>query len=449
MNEPSIYSVSQINNYLKRLIEGNKPLQDIWVRGEISNFSKPASGHWYFSLKDERSLMKAVMWKGTNRFVRYTPKDGEKVLIRTSVAVYESQGYYQFNVKEIQPDGVGALHLAFEELKRKLHAEGLFDETVKKPIPSYPKTIGIVTSATGAAVQDMITTIKRRYPIAKILLSPVSVQGEGSAESIAQAIHLHNTHGEADVLIVGRGGGSIEDLWAFNEEIVARAIFKSMIPIISAVGHETDFTIADFVADLRAPTPTAAAEHATPYSLSELLEYNQELQLKLFRSLQHRLQRSKDRHDHLRQALLFRHPRKAWETSSQQLDQTIARLQKSAMQQVKQNSQQFISMEKRLLVQKPNRLLEEKRNDWQTIHARFVKGMYSLYKSRINQFEHLIDKLDMLSPLKTMNRGYSIVKKDAFIIKSVKDMKKGDRISIQLQDGLATSTVDTIEEENK
>lgn len=449
MNEPSIYSVSQINNYLKRLIEGNKPVQDIWVRGEISNFSKPASGHWYFSLKDERSLMKAVMWKGTNRFVQYTPKDGEKVLIRTSVAVYESQGYYQFNVKEIQPDGVGALHLAFEELKRKLHAEGLFDETVKKPIPSYPKTIGIVTSATGAAVQDMITTIKRRYPIAKILLSPVSVQGEGSAESIADAIRLHNTHGEADVLIVGRGGGSIEDLWAFNEEIVARAIFKSMIPIISAVGHETDFTIADFVADLRAPTPTAAAEHATPYSLSELQEYNQELQLKLFRSLHHRLQRSKDRHDHLHQSLLFRHPRKAWETSSQQLDQTIARLQKSAIQQVKHNSQQFIGMEKRLLVQKPNRLLEEKRNDWQTIHALMIKGMDSLYKSRTNQFEHLIDKLDMLSPLKTMNRGYSIVKKDAFIIKSVKDMKKGDRLSIQLQDGLATSTVDSIEEEVK
>lgn len=372
----------------------------------------------------------------------FIPKDGDKVLIRTGIAVYEKQGYYQFNVKEIQPDGIGALHLAFEELKRKLHAEGLFDEAHKKPIPPYPKVIGLVTSGTGAAVQDMVTTIKRRYPIARILLTPVLVQGTGAAESIARAIELHNNHGEADVLLVGRGGGSLEDLWSFNEEIVARAIFASTIPIISAVGHEVDFTIADFVADLRAPTPTAAAEHATPL-LSELKEYNQDLQKQLIRSLQHLLQRSKDKHEHTYQNLLFRHPKRLWETSVQDLDLLTERLQKTTLSHLNRSTVTIDNLQKRLDVQKPTRLLKEKKEFLLNTHTSLINQMDRFYTQKRHQFERIADKLDALSPIKTMNRGYSIVRQSGIVVKSIDDIQVGQEVSVNLKDGTFTSVINS------
>ena len=259
-------SVSQLNHYVKRVLEHNGYLKDICIQGEISNFKHHPSGHLYLSLKDEASVLRAVMFRTAASALRFLPENGMKVIARGRITVYEPGGVYQLYIESMEPDGEGALYQAFLRLKEKLDKEGLFDSALKKPIPSYPSVISVVTAASGAAVRDIINVLGRRYPLASVKIFPVSVQGEGAAQEIADAIHFLNEKTIGDVMIVGRGGGSIEDLWAFNEEIVARAIFQSKIPIISAVGHETDFTIADFVADLRAPTPSAAAELATPSS---------------------------------------------------------------------------------------------------------------------------------------------------------------------------------------
>ena len=276
-----IYSVREITRRIKDLFEENNDLQDVWIRGELSNFTHHSSGHMYFTLKDENSRMRAVMFAGNNRFLRFIPKNGARVIIRGSITIYERDGQYQLYAREMQPDGIGSLYLAYEQLKEKLANEGLFDPRNKKEIPLYPQTIGVITSPTGAAIRDIITTIRRRYPLGRILLLPVLVQGEQAAASISWAIAEMNRRMEADVLIIGRGGGSIEELWAFNEEIVARSIFHSQIPVISAVGHETDFTISDFVADIRAATPTAAAELAVPH-MQELRENIRRLEGRYF-----------------------------------------------------------------------------------------------------------------------------------------------------------------------
>ncbi|TXK90204.1 exodeoxyribonuclease VII large subunit, partial [Parageobacillus sp. SY1] len=260
MAEVKYVTVGALTKYIKRKFEVDPHLRDLWIKGEISNFKYHSRGHMYFTLKDEQARIQAVMFAGYNQYLSFRPEDGMKVLVRGEISVYEPSGNYQIYVKEMQPEGIGNLYLAYEQLKKRLEAEGLFSPEHKKPIPAFPRYIGVVTSPTGAAIRDIMTTIRRRYPIATVILFPTLVQGEQAAESIVRSIEKANELGYIDVLIVGRGGGSIEELWAFNEEIVARAIFASEVPIISAVGHETDFTIADFVADLRAPTPTGAAE---------------------------------------------------------------------------------------------------------------------------------------------------------------------------------------------
>lgn len=262
LDVPHVYSVAELTREIKVLLETSLPV--CWVEGEISNFKIHTSGHFYFSLKDNDAQMPCVMWRSRNMALFFTPKDGMKVRAWGKITVYEKRGYYQFDVIKLQPAGVGELQQAFEQLKRKLHAEGLFDAQYKQPLPRYPERIGIVTSPTGAVIQDLVTILNRRFPGIEIILTPVRVQGEGAAMEIANAINMFNNYGKVDVIIIGRGGGSLEDLWAFNEEIVARAIFRSKIPIISAVGHEVDFTISDFVADVRAATPSAAAELAVP-----------------------------------------------------------------------------------------------------------------------------------------------------------------------------------------
>lgn len=265
MNTPVVLTVSQLNRYLKALLDGDQNLSSVFLSGEISNFTNHyKSGHLYFSLKDSQCVVRAVMFAPQARRLRFAPQDGMKVIVRGRVTIYEQSGQYQLYVDDMQPDGLGALNLAYEQLKARLAAEGLFDAARKKPLPQFPKAVGVVTSPTGAAVQDIKQILGRRYPLAEVILCPVQVQGAGAAEQIAEAVACFNRLDCADVLIVGRGGGSIEDLWAFNEEIVARAVADSQIPVISAVGHETDFTICDFVADLRAPTPSAAAELAVP-----------------------------------------------------------------------------------------------------------------------------------------------------------------------------------------
>lgn len=293
MNTPIVLTISQLNRYIKSLLDGDQMLSSVFLTGEISNFTNHyKSGHMYFSLKDSQCVVRAVMFAAQARRLRFLPQDGMKVIVRGRVTVYEQSGQYQVYVDDMQPDGLGALNLAYEQLKTRLAAEGLFDASRKKPLPAYPKAVGVVTSPTGAAVQDIKQILGRRFPLAEVILCPVLVQGAGAAEQIAAAVERFNRLDCADVLIVGRGGGSMEDLWAFNEEIVARAVANSRIPVISAVGHETDFTICDFAADLRAPTPSAAAELAVP-DIRELMAYVSGSMLRMKKSLgieMHRMQ---------------------------------------------------------------------------------------------------------------------------------------------------------------
>lgn len=293
MNTPVVLTISQLNRYIKSLLDGDQMLSSVFLTGEISNFTNHyKSGHMYFSLKDSQCVVRAVMFAAQARRLRFLPQDGMKVIVRGRVTVYEQSGQYQVYVDDMQPDGLGALNLAYEQLKTRLAAEGLFDASRKKSLPAYPKAVGVVTSPTGAAVQDIKQILGRRFPLAEVILCPVLVQGAGAAEQIAAAVGHFNRLDCADVLIVGRGGGSMEDLWAFNEEIVARAVANSRIPVISAVGHETDFTICDFAADLRAPTPSAAAELAVP-DIRELMAYVSGSMLRMKKSLgieMHRMQ---------------------------------------------------------------------------------------------------------------------------------------------------------------
>jgi len=319
MQEQRYLSVNALTKYIKRKFDADPHLRDIHVRGEISNFKQHSSGHMYFTLKDEKARILAVMFSSQSRLMKFAPENGMKVIVKGDISVYEPSGQYQIYIKEMRPEGIGELFLAYEQLKQRLDAEGLFAAETKKPIPMYPRTVGVITSPTGAAIRDVITTIKRRYPIANILVFPALVQGENAAPSIVKAIEKANAMNEIDVLIVGRGGGSIEELWAFNEEITARAIFLSKIPIISAVGHETDFTIADFVADLRAPTPTGAAELAVPH-IDELMDRILQRQTRLLRAMKGKFQFENERLHRAKKSYAFRYPHRLYEQKLEQVD---------------------------------------------------------------------------------------------------------------------------------
>lgn len=385
-------SVSQLNNYIKRVLDANSYLNDIWVKGELSNFKLHSSGHIYASLKDEGALIKLVMFRSSVQNLRFKPENGMKVSVRGRISVYERDGVYQIYAEDIVPDGVGSLYAAYEKLKARLNAEGLFDESLKKPLPPFPERIGVVTAKTGAAVRDIINITGRRYPLAKVFVVPVSVQGVSAAPEIANAIYLLNKNKLCDVMIVGRGGGSIEDLWAFNEEIVARAIFESEIPVVSAVGHETDFTIADFAADLRAPTPSAAAELVCP-SESELQSFLQGRSRRLKNALVHCIQQKKKNLDSLTDAYGFLHFCDRLEDKQQYVDSLVKDAEKAVLS-----------------------LLEKRRAALSTNAA----------------------KLDALSPLKTLSRGYSIATaKNGALISSVKDIQKEQEFLLRLKDGEA------------
>lgn len=390
--EPRIATVSQINGYIKKILDKNIILNNVWVKGELSNFKLHYSGHIYATLKDEGGVLKAVMFRSAAASLTFTPQDGMKVMARGRVGVYENGGVYQLYIEEMIPDGVGELYIAYEKLKAKLQSEGLFDERHKKPIPKYPSKIGVVTAPTGAAVRDIINVITRRYPMAEIILYPAQVQGAGAAESVAAGIKYFNDTNGADTIIAGRGGGSIEDLWAFNEEIVARAIFGSGIPVISAVGHETDFTIADFTADLRAPTPSAAAEIAVPSALDLMSTLNMQ------RSRIYQAEVSRIKHLRLRiNALKLKTPQEIINDNSQRLDNLLRRMESSF-------SLTIVRSRKRL--------------------------------------GELAGKLDALSPLNTLSRGYSIpVKSDGTVIRSKDELSSGDEFTLKLRDGDADCRV--------
>ena len=386
----TVLSVTQLNTYVKSIIDGDSLLRSLYVVGEISNFTNHyRTGHFYLTLKDENCAVKAVMFASANRRLKFMPENGMKVIVRGRVSVFERDGQYQLYIDDMQPDGLGALNLAFEQLKNRLAQEGLFDERFKKPIPYRCMRIGVVTSATGAVIQDIRNVISRRYPLAEIILAPVQVQGASAAPQIADAIERFNSGDYADVLIVGRGGGSLEDLWAFNEEIVARAVFKSRVPIISAVGHETDFTICDFVADLRAPTPSAAAELAVP-DIREDIAFVQTVVYECEATLLQRVNDEKERLEMIKERLRYRSP-------SMLIDQRI-----------------------------------------QTVDTLMTSALLSVQRKLDSETARLSStaaRLDALSPLKVMARGYSIVTKDEKVVASSKALKKGDRITVGFLDG--------------
>ncbi|MEM5592355.1 exodeoxyribonuclease VII large subunit [Niallia circulans] len=362
--ESRYLTVHALTKYIKRKFDADPHLQQVMVKGEISNFKQHSSGHMYFTLKDEKARILAVMFARNNQQMKFTPENGMKVLIKASITVYESSGQYQMYVVDMQPDGIGQLYLAYEQLKAKLEQEGLFLADHKQTIPKYPKTIGVITSPTGAAIRDIITTIKRRYPIANIQIYPALVQGETAAPSIVKAIQQANEQESPaiDVLIVGRGGGSIEELWAFNEEIVARAIYTSRIPIISAVGHETDFTIADFVADMRAPTPTGAAELAVPH-IDELVERILSRQSRLIRGIKEKVELQKLRLNRIKRSYAFRYPKVLYDQKMEQLDKQTELLIRNVQRVFEQKNNQHQLIKKQLVRNHPHQYVMKAQQD--------------------------------------------------------------------------------------
>ncbi len=445
MNEPRYVTVTALTKYIKRKFDVDPHLTDIWIKGEISNFNLHSRGHMYFTLKDKQARIQAVMFAGSNKSLKFRPENGMKVLLRGEISVYEQSGGYQVYVKEMQPDGIGSLYLAYEELKKKLQQEGLFEEKYKKPIPKYPNEVGVITSPTGAAIRDILTTINRRYPLAKVILIPALVQGVQAGPSVAKAIKTANHLGTLDVLIVGRGGGSIEELWAFNEEVVAREIFASEVPIISAVGHETDFTIADFVADLRAPTPTGAAEMAVPHA-TDLLERLLERKSRLRRSMTEKLSVQKERLTHYRTSYAFRYPKQLYQQKEQQLDNVIDRLQKEGQRAILRKKETYTYLKNRLANVHPKDQVRRSNEAHDALLKKLNREMTSLLTHKHSQFQATIDKLNALSPLKIMDRGYSLVYQEDKLIKSVNQIKSGEVLKVQLKDGQLNCQVQGIEE---
>ncbi|QNF26134.1 exodeoxyribonuclease VII large subunit [Metabacillus elymi] len=445
MSEIKYVTVTALTKYIKRKFDVDPHLTDIWIKGEISNFNLHSRGHMYFTLKDEKARIQAVMFAGANKSLKFKPENGMKVLIRGEISVYEQSGGYQVYVKEMQPDGIGSLYLAYEELKKTLQKEGLFDPVHKKPIPKYPDQVGVITSPTGAAIRDILTTINRRYPLAKVILIPALVQGVQAGASVAKAIKQANQLNTLDVLIVGRGGGSIEELWAFNEEIVAREIFASQIPIISAVGHETDYTIADFVADLRAPTPTGAAELAVPH-FSELMDRLLERKNRLKRTMREKITSNKDRLNHYQTSYAFKYPKQLYLQKEQQLDLIVERLNKEGQRAIIHKKDSFTHVKNRLANVHPKGQVKRSMEAYQLLFKKLNREMSSVLTYKHSQFNETIAKLNALSPLRVMDRGYSLVYHEKELVKSINQIEAGQMVKVQLKDGQLDCKVQGIEE---
>ena len=418
MNEKT-YTVSEINSLINRKLKMDPNFKNILVKGEISNFKTNAfSGHSYFTLKDENSQIDAVMFKGMkDRFLEFEPEDGMKVIIKGKIEVYVKNGKYQLYATKITEDGIGNLHIAFEQLKKKLKQEGLFEDSHKKEIPKYPRHIGVVTASTGAAIKDIITTIKRRYPICKILIFPTLVQGNQAALKIVKQIKDAQNY-DIDTLIIGRGGGSIEDLWPFNEEIVAREIYDCKIPVISAVGHEVDFTISDFVADKRAPTPTAAAELAVP-KLNEVKFRLDTLKSKLTKNINDNIGEKRLILNNISKKQVLKNPEEIYEIKGMHLDNLINKLNYASKNTISQNRNKLFKLENSIVLKDPKEITKHKKEAF------------------LRNFE----KLEILNPLLTLKRGYSITKSNDKIVSSAKDVKPGDELDIEFDDGTVNTKV--------
>lgn len=443
--EPKIYSVKELNTYIRMKLESDVVLGDVWLRGEISNFTHHSSGHMYFTLKDSGSRLKCVMFASQNARLPFMPKEGTKVIARGNISVYERDGNYQFYVMAMQPDGIGSLYLAFEQLKAKLESEGLFAASRKRALPNYPKAIGIITSPTGAAVQDMITTLQRRYPLIPVYVYPVLVQGKGAAPSIVSAIESMNRFGQCDLLIVGRGGGSLEELWAFNEEIVARAIAASSIPVISAVGHETDYTIADFVADLRAATPTAAAELAVPH-IGELKGQCVRLTERLIGAMNAKLIADKERLNRAKRSPFFLHPRRYMLDQAQRLDRLSEQLRQRTAHRVNSEQNKLGRIQSRLSALHPGEQAMFAAKRLSGLIRQLEVAAAATVKTNRLRLHGAMRQLDALSPLKVMARGYSLVydSEEERLITSIDHASLGDDIVVKMADGRLRCRVEAL-----
>lgn len=404
-------TISDLNRYIKAKFDMDTHLNRVYLKGEISNFKHHTRGHFYFTLKDENSRIAAVMFASSAKSVAFEPEDGMKVLVSGRVALYEATGSYQIYVDSMELDGIGNLYLEFERLKKELAKEGLFNKEHKRPIPRFPKKIGIITAPTGAAIRDILSTIKRRYPICETILFPALVQGTGAKESIVKQLNKAQEY-DLDVIICGRGGGSIEDLWAFNEEIVARAIYNSKIPVISAVGHEIDFTIADYVADLRAPTPTGAAEMAVP-NLVDLKSLIEQYKIRANEAVTNIIKKNRIKLESLQNSFVLKNPLSLYEIKEQKLDSYIDYLN------------QYMA----------NKLNHAKLMYEKVINNKILKSPQSMFDKKKHQYELLLKTIEVLNPMKLLSSGYSIVKSNGKVIKNSHDVNLDDVVDIELSEG--------------
>lgn len=425
MNLEKYLTVGALTKYLKFKFDSDENLKKVYIKGEISNFKSHSSGHYYFSIKDDTSKINAIMFNTKAQNLNFVPSDGVKVFITGRVSIYEATGNYQIYVDEMIEDGLGNLYIAFEKLKEKLSKEGLFDPKYKKPIPKIPNRIGIITAPTGAAIKDILSTIKRRFPICETILFPSLVQGENAALDIVKNLKLSENY-NLDVLIVGRGGGSIEDLWPFNEEIVARAIFACPIPIISAVGHEIDYTISDFVADLRAPTPTGAAEIAVP-NIIDLKRHIEQLNIRLTENIYKKVNYQKLYLDSLKNSFIIKNPMIIYENKKQYLDNILEKITNIITRQLERKTIHLNNLKNNNILLNPT----------------------LLYKNSIIKFNHLLEKLEIVNPLGTLKRGYTLTYLNDNIITDVNKVKISDKLKVRFYNGYVKVIVDEIKEEKK
>lgn len=462
-------TITQLSRYLKYKFDEDLNLRCVYLKGEISNFKAHTRGHYYFTLKDEESRINAVMFQSNACKLKFLPIDGMKVMVTGKVTVYEATGGYQIYVTDMLEDGVGNLYIAYEQLKKKLESEGLFDKVRKRKIMKMPKRIGIVTASTGAAIRDILTTIKRRYPIVETILFPSLVQGEYAAQDIAKKIEIAQNY-DLDTLIVGRGGGSIEDLWPFNEEIVARAIYNSKVPVISAVGHEVDFTIADFVADLRAPTPTAAAELAV-VDINTVFEYLANSRTRSYNAISNIINLDKKKLDKIVDSYVLKKPSNIYEVKEQKLDMLIDRLNNNINNIIEINRVRLFKSRESYVLNNPKMLYLTKVELLKNIYTRLNKEMSiiindnrtrlfkcsesyvmnnpcMLYKFKEQNLDNLISKLEVLNPMNTLKRGYAIIKKDDKVVSDINEIKIDDFVNINLKNGIINTKVVKVSDEN-
>ena len=404
-------TVTQLTRYIKYKIDQDVNLNEVFIKGEISNFKAHTRGHYYFTLKDEGSRINAVMFASQTKRIKFMPEDGMKVLVTGKISVYEANGGYQIYVSDMIEDGVGNLYIAYEQLKKKLEKEGLFDVSIKKKIPRIPKRVGVITAPTGAAIRDILSTIKRRFPLTEIVLFPALVQGADAAPTIVEQIKRAEEY-NLDTLIVGRGGGSIEDMWCFNDENVAYAIYNCTIPVISAVGHEIDFTIADFVADLRAPTPTGAAELAVPNEL-DVLKYIDQLKIRSEKVTKNRIDFLRQKLSEVTNKYILKNPMSIYEVKEQQFDTLVEKLKYSMSNLYQYKEKELLKITSSYIFKEPTKLIDNKKN----------------------KYTNILSKLETLSPISTIKRGYTVTRLGDKVITSVKDLKKDDKLNIELSDG--------------